>query len=118
MSDVPNSRPATVAQWQARLSRWQSADCSVTEFCRRERVSVPSFYGWRTRLAAANPRQAKRRQPKFVPVEILANRIGLSVTSWECELVVGPLICRVPRGTDEAALRRVVRILHEEAASC
>ena len=37
--------------WRSRLRRFESSGMSVTRFCRSERVSVPSFYQWRKRLA-------------------------------------------------------------------
>lgn len=36
--------------WQARLARFQAETITVVEFCRREGVSVPSFYQWKKRL--------------------------------------------------------------------
>ena len=36
--------------WQARLARFQAKTITVAEFCRREGVSVPSFYQWKKRL--------------------------------------------------------------------
>ena len=52
---------ATRLAWQERLRRFREAgSVSVAEFCRQERVSVPSFYGWRKKLAqdqAMVPRQ-------------------------------------------------------------
>jgi hypothetical protein len=46
-----------VREWQRRLGRFQQARQSVAEFCRKEGVSVPSFYQWRKRLAL-QPRPA------------------------------------------------------------
>lgn len=37
--------------WRERLRRFERAGLTVAEFCRREAVSVPSFYQWRRRLA-------------------------------------------------------------------
>ena len=39
------------AMWRERLRRYEQAGQTVAEFCRREGVSVPSFYQWRRRLA-------------------------------------------------------------------
>ncbi len=35
-----------------------------------------------------------------------------------CELVLGSLVCRVPRDVDEEWLRRLIRLFHEEASRC
>ena len=64
------SRRDRQQQWHQRLSRFARSDLSVAEFCRRERVSQPSFYQWRKRLAAANG-QAKATTA-FVPVQVTA----------------------------------------------
>lgn len=38
--------------WRERLRRYGVSGLTVAEFCRRERVSVPSFYHWRQKLGA------------------------------------------------------------------
>jgi hypothetical protein len=68
-------------QWRDRLGRFSRSTLSVSEFCRRERVSVAAFYQWRKKLAvtagegqlAAPPLQAT-----FLPVHVTAAR-GLQV---------------------------------------
>lgn len=40
-----------VREWQRRMARFEEAQQSVAEFCRKEGVSAPSFYQWRQRLA-------------------------------------------------------------------
>jgi hypothetical protein len=40
-----SSDPAKAAQWRRRLERFGSSGVSVARFCRREGVSVASFYG-------------------------------------------------------------------------
>jgi hypothetical protein len=40
-----------VSEWRARFERFSKAGKSVTQFCRFEGVSVPSFYQWRKKLA-------------------------------------------------------------------
>jgi hypothetical protein len=49
------------AVWQERLRRYERAGLTVAEFCQRERVSIPSFYQWRKRLAetSAGPRPGR-----------------------------------------------------------
>ena len=49
---VRGTHAATRLVWQERLRRFREAgSVSVAEFCRQEQVSVPSFYGWRKKLA-------------------------------------------------------------------
>lgn len=111
--------------WLERLARFDSRRLSAAEFCRRERVSLASFYRWRKRLP--NPRrqpdgEMRGEEPmvkggavggRFVPVSVT----GLSVVV--IELPEG-LVVRVPASEAEA-LRTVILAGREacrEAASC
>jgi len=61
------------SQWQERFRRFARSKLSVTEFCRRERVSTPSFYQWRQKLADSSCKGRARRSParaSFVPVQV------------------------------------------------
>ena len=64
------SRGERQREWRERLSRFASSNLSAAEFCRRERVSEPSFYQWRKRLAAANGQATTTAA--FVPVQVTA----------------------------------------------
>jgi hypothetical protein len=44
------SRPQKVEDWMARLGRFGSSGQTVTEFCKSERISQPSFYQWKKKL--------------------------------------------------------------------
>jgi hypothetical protein len=66
--------------WEDRLRRYACSDITVAGFCERERVSVPSFYHWRRKIAdsersssgAAEGKQIAQQRPlqAFVPVRI------------------------------------------------
>ncbi len=58
-----------VREWQRRMARFQEAQQSVAEFCRKEGVSAPSFYQWRKRLAQ-RPRPAEEAAG-FRPVRLV-----------------------------------------------
>jgi hypothetical protein len=45
-------QPGKRSQWLDRLRRFARTKCSVAEVCRRERVSVASFYQWRRKLTS------------------------------------------------------------------
>ena len=69
------------SQWRKRFQRFGRSKLTVAEFCRRERVSVPSFYQWRRKLADSSssgrpPRSTERA--RFIPVQV-APAIGLQV---------------------------------------
>ena len=64
-------------RWRDRLQRFARSKLSVSEFCRREQVSEPSFYQWRKRLAAVTDdgRSPGTPQPAtFLPVQLTAAR--------------------------------------------
>lgn len=59
------------SEWADRLRRFSRSKSSVAEFCRREQVSVPSYYHWRRKLAEATPEADSRRRPAaFLPVQV------------------------------------------------
>ena len=49
-------------QWTERLERFAKSGQTVSEFCRAEGVSSPSFYKWRQRLASVRGQQKKQPQ--------------------------------------------------------
>lgn len=71
-----SSDPVKAAQWRQRLECFDSSSTSVALFCRREGVSVASFYHWRKKLAArAGPPSAAQRKAQpcgFKPLSITA----------------------------------------------
>jgi hypothetical protein len=68
------------SEWLDRLRRFSRSNLSVTEFCRREKVSVPSYYQWRRKLADATSEVNARPQPAtFIPVQV-ASSADLQVT--------------------------------------
>ena len=83
----PSSREERRAWWRRQLSRQQSTNLSVAEFCGQLGVSVTSFYYWKRRAQEAPPKvpvrgpaeqrsrpvtiQAGPAAPDFVPVSIL-----------------------------------------------
>jgi hypothetical protein len=61
--------PARRELWLARLQRYSQCDLTVAQFCRRERVSVPSFYHWKKKLSDASE-SSRGVAAKFVPVRV------------------------------------------------
>ena len=59
------------SEWLDRLRRFRRANLSVIEFCRREKVSVPSYYHWRRKLAEATSEVGAEGEPvTFIPVQV------------------------------------------------
>lgn len=113
------------AVWRRRLARFGRRNWTIAEFCRREGVSIPTFYHWRKRLGPAvgkSPARDPQAQGAhargdthpFVAVSVAAPAIA------EIEFPNGVRI-RVP-ATNDQALRAAVRagcdLCQEEVASC
>ena len=49
--------------WREAVKRWAKSGLSVREFCRRNALSEPSFYGWRRTLAQRDAVRAARGKP-------------------------------------------------------
>ena len=73
------SDPAKVKQWTERFKRFGKSGQSVTQFCRAEGISTPSFYHWRQKLGRTGnghkgkKQSARRRASRpaaFKPVNV------------------------------------------------
>lgn len=53
-----------IAIWQERLDRYVLSNQTVTDFCKTEGVSVPSFYQWKRRLRTPDSAAAKQKTRK------------------------------------------------------
>ena len=69
MSRLPSFQKR--AEWRKRLRRFARSKLSVVEFCRQERVSVPSFYQWRRKLADSESKESQKEvKHAFIPVQV------------------------------------------------
>ena len=111
--------------WRRRLARFRPGRESVLEFCQRERISAPSFYAWRKRLATDGDgtmtRDADRRSdPRQDSGSSQFLELNVAVASIvEIDLPGGTRI-RVP-ASHTTGLRTVMRSLRElarEESSC
>lgn len=59
--------PSRRKLWLARMQRHSQCDLTDAQFCRREGVSVPSFYHWKKKLAVA-AQSSQQATAKFIPV--------------------------------------------------
>lgn len=131
----PHLRDPKLEQfWRAKFATWITSGLNIRDFCRKHRLTEPSFYSWRREIAhrdgtpAAKPappkptsptrrssaRQAPRRssvapRPSFVALRVVPD------TPLEVVLRSGHVL-RVPPGYDTDHLRAVVTAL--EAAPC
>ena len=99
--------------WRERLERQARSGFSIAEFCRRERLSPPSFYQWRKRLSVV---RCAADRPQFVPVH-RAEDSG-AADGVEIELP-GGVVVRLPAGASRelvtAAIEAAARAGKEEA---
>jgi hypothetical protein len=59
-------------RWRAAMERFAGSGLSVTQFCRREKLKVPSFYYWRARLSAERkPSSSKAAPSPFVDLGVM-----------------------------------------------
>ena len=66
----PTSREHRREWWRRQLARRESANLSVTEFCRQLGVSITTFYYWKKRVHEAQPILSTQ-----VPVENSSGRL-------------------------------------------
>ena len=82
-------------EWSERLRRFARWGGTVAEFCDAERVSGPSFYQWRRKLAASDAGQPVSETPRtFIPIQ-LSPATSAASTTVEIELPNGVFI-RLP----------------------
>ena len=56
--------------WRLVLREFEASGMTVREFCRREGIAVPSFYGWRRKIAQRDGAQKIVNQG-LVPVSVV-----------------------------------------------
>ena len=93
-SDRPTSRHERREWWRRQLSRQQSENVSVADFCRQLGVSITTFYYWKkrvhvvssslpARVVAERPSRPFGAAASFVPVSLVDRRAD---THLEIEL--------------------------------
>lgn len=104
----PRSRAATRQAWVQRLQRFATSGLGPAQFCAQEGVSLPSFYSWKRRLAAA----ADTASPSTLssPPPLLPIPLPPRLPALELTLPTG-VIVRLPPEADEATLRALFRLL-------
>ena len=100
------------ARWSERLRRWERSGLSITAFCHREGVSLPSFFQWRKRLQPGSARKGPGRA--FVPVNIVANtelpagpRLPAGGAERRVEVRCGSFVIEIPPGVDDSSVRQL-----------
>ena len=104
------------ALWQRRLERFEAADLTVREFCQRERISQPSFYLWRKKLAGQQRKSPTDPvAPRLAEVELS----GIAGTLAQNQEIVirWPGGVEIGLGQNVDALERVIASLVDRLAA-
>jgi hypothetical protein len=122
---MPRASAEKEAYWRSVLRRQERSGLSVRQFCREQRLSQASFYGWKRKIAGrdghagiGSERKGRKRcqaqtvtKPDektavFVPVRLNAAAGGvLEIVHPQGHVV------RVPAVFDEDSLRQVLHVL-------
>jgi hypothetical protein len=92
--------------WRDLITRWKTSGQTVAAFCTAHRVSQPSFYSWRRRLATRNSQPT----PSASPTATFASVRVVPDPTAEVLLPTG-VVVRVPAGADPQAVARLVAAL-------
>jgi len=111
--------------WRGALARHAASGRSVAAFCRREKLSQPSFYAWRRTIAqregaqrtisqrdSQRPKTTRPRRParEFLPVRV--TDLPARDSSIMIELAGGHVL-RLPEATPAVRIAELVRALQE-----
>lgn len=109
---MANEKPSKIQTWQKQIKAWRKSGESVSSFCRTQRLSEPSLYAWRRRLAdvggSPNPTASTRM---FVPATVVPEVDGV----MELALPDGKILRMRGANTVE---RMIAVIKALEAAGC
>lgn len=100
------TKKTTESKWRALIEEQEASGQTVREFAASRGVAPATVFWWRSRL-----RREARADAELVPVEVVE---AGSDRSTAIELVVGDgIVLRLPRGVDEADLRRVLATIQK-----
>jgi transposase-like protein len=113
MTNGQLSDPRKGDHWRQLVQRWQHSGQSIRDFCRQHRLSEPSFYYWRRRLAPQQPPlETTPPAVTFLPLEVHPQTTQPPAV---LELVLSHgCLMRVPAGFDPSTLRTVLALLKED----
>ena len=103
-----------VAEWRRRFERFRRSGLSVSRFCVAEKISVPSFYQWRKKLAARSAADtaltaAAKARESFAGVRLVG---AANVAAW----LPGGTRLEIPLG-DARAMQLAIEALVRADAS-
>ncbi len=103
------------AFWRGVLKRHGKSGRSVQSFCRREKLSEPSFYAWRRTIQERDAAGEQSPRPAFLPAAILAPAFR-EASPLDGSLVIelrGGRRLRLPESMAAARVAELVQALEE-----
>ena len=104
-----------MAEWRGRFERFRRSGLSVSRFCHAEKVSVPSYYQWRKKLAAGSPAGIARSAAGAAAAESFA-RVRLVGAANLAAWLPGGTRLEIPLG-DARAMQLAIEALVRADAS-
>ena len=103
------------------LEALEKSDSTITEFCRKHRVSHFRIFDWRRKFREGGIESDRTPPATFLPVRVVEDDaaqalIGEPVHSWALEIELEDCRIRVAERASEAVIGRVVRAVR--SASC
>jgi transposase-like protein len=103
------------------LDALEKSDSTITEFCRKHRVSHFRIFDWRRKFREGRIQRDRTPPATFLPVTVVEDDaaqalIGEPVHSWALEIELGDCRIRVAEAASEAVVGRVIRAVR--TASC
>ena len=88
------------------ISRYAASGLSIRGFCRREKLSEASFYGWRRTISERDAGGRPSKQPAFLPLVVEGNHGQAIVIE-----LAGGLVLRLPEAISATRLAEFVYAL-------
>ena len=85
---APKKSTSKLQYWSAQIAKWRDSGQPATQFCRRRRIHIASFYNWRKRLVQAE-KSAPVEKPTFIPVTVAPSPVMAVETDVEIAIEGG-----------------------------
>lgn len=106
--------------WRDVIESWKTSGLKASDYCRREGVSIPSFYWWKSELKRRGHPECRQRKSPTIPADkpsslflpISIPKTSSSIFSPSIELIHPSGWCiRVSSDFEESHLQRILRVV-------